>query len=103
VAVAIGVLAVTSEVGEEGCTALELGVSGGNTSVDNVDTCSFTSAGVVGVRCGSSLTGLVGHARQTPSGRALGSVCLLLEFNLAEVGLDNSILLDVFNLKRISK
>jgi hypothetical protein len=36
-AVAISVLAVTSKVGKEGCTTLELGVGGGDTSVDYVE------------------------------------------------------------------
>jgi hypothetical protein len=103
VAVTIGVLAVTGEVGKEGCTALELGVVGGDTSVDNVDTRSFTGAGVVGVGSGSSLAGLVGHAGQAPSRGTLGGVGLLLEgVDLAKVSLDNSILLDVFNLGRVS-
>jgi hypothetical protein len=102
-AVAISVLAVTSKVGKEGCTTLELGVGGGDTSVDYVDAGTLTSGGVVGIGSGASLAVDVGDTRQAPGGRALSGVGPLLDaVNLAKVGLDNGILLDVFDLLIIS-
>ena len=103
VAVAITVLAVTSKVGKEGGTSLELGVGGLNTSIYDVDAGALTSTGVVGVRSAASLAVGMGDTRQTPGGRALGSEGPLLNaVNLAEVGLDNGILLDIFNLVDVS-
>jgi hypothetical protein len=99
VAVAIGVLAVTCVVGKEGSTALKLGVSGGDTGVNNVDTSSGASTAVVGVGGGSSLAVHVRDTRQSPGGRALSDVGLLLEsLDSAKVSLDNCVLLDVVNL-----
>lgn len=41
----------------------------------------------------------MGNARQAPRRAALGHVCLFLEvINFTKVGLDNGVLLDVFNL-----
>ena len=97
-AVSISVGAVSGVVGQEGGAALELGVSGGDTGVDHVHTRASTSGGVVSVRK-SRLAGLVGDTRETPGRGALGSVGLLLErLRLAQVGPDNSILLDVIDL-----
>jgi hypothetical protein len=99
VAIAIGVRAVTSIVGEEGSTTLKLGVSGGDTSVDNVHTSAGAGAAVVGVGSGTSLAVYVGNTRQTPGRRALGHVGLLVEgLERAKVSLDNCVLLDVVNL-----
>jgi hypothetical protein len=99
VAVAIGVLAVTCVVGKEGGTTLELGVSGGDTSVNNVDTSAGASTAVVGVGSGSSLAVHVRDTGQSPGGRALSNIGLLLEgLESAEVSLDNCVLLDVVNL-----
>lgn len=68
-----------------------------DTSVDDVRAGSFTTAGVVGVRCGA--TALAGDTGETPRSRGLGGVSLLLELSLnTKVGLDNGILLDVVDL-----
>jgi hypothetical protein len=40
----------------------------------------------------------MGNAAKAPSGGALGNIGTL--FNIAEVGLDNGVLLDVFNLPK---
>lgn len=95
VAVAIGVRAITSVVGEEGGTSLELSVGGVDTGVNDVDTGAGSRSAVVGVR--SSTLSNVGDTAETPGGGALGYIGALLDG--AEVGLDNSILLDVFNLE----
>jgi hypothetical protein len=98
VAVAVSVGAVPGVVGQEGGAALKLGVSGGDTGVDHVHARVSTSGGIVSVRK-SRLAGLVGDPRETPGRGALGSVGLLLErLRDAQVGPDNSILLDVLNL-----
>jgi hypothetical protein len=103
VAVAISVLAIASKVGKEGCTTFKLGVGGGDTSVDYVDAGTFTSAGVVGVRRTASLEVDVGDTGQAPCRRALSGVGPLLDaVDLAKVGLDNGILLDVFDLFMVS-
>ena len=102
VTVTISVGAIASVIGKEGSTTLELGVSGGDTSVNNVHTGVCSSTAVVGVR--SATTGLVGDTRQTPGGRGLSDVCLLLEMlNFAKVGLDNSILLNVVNTREVAQ
>jgi hypothetical protein len=104
VTVAIGVLAVTGEVGKEGGTALKLGRSRGDTSVDHVHTRAGSGGGVVGVGGGTSLAGLVGNTRQAPGGRALRCVGLLLKgLKLSKVGLDDSILLNVFDLQKSAR
>jgi hypothetical protein len=66
-----------------------------NTRVDNVSAGTCTSSAVVSVRGGT--TALAGDTSETPGRRGLGDVGLLLDFS--EVGLDNSILLDVVDLK----
>lgn len=99
VTIAVGVGAITSKVGEESSTTLELGVGGGDTSVYNIDTRALTSTVVVGVGQSAGLAVLVRNAREPPSGTALGYVGPLREaVDLTKVGLDNSILLDILNL-----
>jgi hypothetical protein len=98
VTVAISVLAVTSVVGKESSTTLKLGVSSRDTSVNNIGAGVGTRGAVIGVR--SATTGCVRDASKTPSGRRLSNIGLLLE--LAKVGLDNGILLDVVDLKYLS-
>lgn len=102
-AVAIGVGAVTSIVGKEGSTTLKFGVGGRDTGVDYVDAGTLTAAGVIGVGSAASLAVDVRDPGQTPGRRALSGVGPLLDaVNLAKVGLDNGILLDIINLQRIS-
>lgn len=96
--VAVSVLTVTSEVAEEGGTALKLWVGSVDTSVDDVGAGTGTSSAVIGV--GSATAALAGDTGKTPSSRGLGDIGLLL--NLSKVGLDNGILLDVVNLCIVS-
>lgn len=120
VTVAIRVLAITRKVGEEYLdevsvwsqthfadrfsygTPFELGMGGLNTSVNNVHT--RARASTIVVRVGQRRTCFAIHmrdARQTPRRTALSHVCPLLEvIKFAEVGLDDSILLDVFDLRK---
>jgi hypothetical protein len=102
VAIAIGVRAVTGVVGKHGGTALELGVGGVDTCVDDVHAGTGTGTAIVGVGGSSCLAGLVGDTRQTPGGRGLSNIGLLLEvLELAKVRLDNGILLNVVDLHRL--
>jgi hypothetical protein len=63
VAVAVGILAITGVIGQEGGTAFKLGVSSINTSVDNVNTSASSGSAIVGVGSRSSLGALVRDAR----------------------------------------
>jgi hypothetical protein len=102
VTVAISVLAVTRIVGQESSATLKLGVRGVNTSVDDIGAGTGTGGAIIGV--GSGTTGYVRDTSEAPSGRRLGNIGLLVEVRgvglreLAQVGLDNSILLDVVDL-----
>lgn len=96
VTIAVSVLAVTGVVGEEGSTALELGVRSGDTSVNDVGAGTGASRVVVGV--GSTTLVLVRDAGKTPGRRSLSNVGLLLEVQLAKIGPDNGILLNVVDL-----
>lgn len=100
VAVSVRVLTVTSIVGEEGSTALKLGVGSVDASVNDIGTSTSTRRGVVDVRAGTRA--LVGDTSKTPCGRRLSCVGLLLEVRLAKVSLDNSILLNVVDLDYVS-
>jgi hypothetical protein len=103
VTIAISVGAVTGEVGKHAGTTLELGVSGVDTCVDDVHTGTGTGTAVVGVGGSSCLAVLVGDTRQTPGGGRLSNVGLLLEvLELAKVGLDDSILLNVVDLHKLA-
>lgn len=101
VAVAISVGTIASVVGEEGSTTLELRVRGGDTSIDDVHAGARSSRGVVGVGSGSRVG--VGDAAETPGSRRLGGVRLLLEsvLDLTEVGLDDCVLLDVVDTRKV--
>lgn len=102
VAVTVSVAAVTGEVGQEGSTTLELGVGGGDTSVDDVGASTRTGSAVVGV--GRGTTSDVGDTTKTPGSRGLSDVGLLLErLRGAKVGLDNGILLDVVNTLHVAE
>lgn len=95
-AIAIGIRTVAGVVGKERGTTLEFGVRGSDSGVDDIHTCVCSGGAVVGIR--TATASLVGDASKTPSGRRLSDVCLLLDvLNLTKVGLDNSILLDVFD------
>ena len=72
----------------------------GDTSVNDIG--ASTSAGRVIVGVGADTLGLVGDTTKTPGRRRLSDVGLLLEVDLAQVGLDNGILLDVVDLYYIS-
>lgn len=99
VAVAVSVVTITSEVLEECSTALELGVGGGNTGVDDVDAGARASAGVVDVLVVAALASSVRDTRKTPGRSALRGEGLLLDgLKLTKVGSDVSILLDVLDL-----
>lgn len=96
-AIAIGVLAVSSVVGEEGCTAFELRVSGVDTGVNYIGACAGTSGVVVGVGRSSPVD--VGDTAETPGGGALSDISLLLQvFDLKVLDGDNGVLLNVLNL-----
>lgn len=101
VAVAISVGTIANVVGEESSTTLELGVRGGDTSINDVNAGARSSRGVVGVGGGSRVG--VGDAAETPGSRRLSGVCLLLEgsLELTKVGLDDSVLLDVVNTREV--
>jgi hypothetical protein len=100
VTVSVRVLTITSIVGEEGSTALKLGVGSVDASVNDIGASTSTSSGDVGVRAGTRA--LVGDTGKTPCGGRLGCVGLLLEVRLAKVSLDNSILLNVVDLGYVS-
>ena len=100
VTVSVRVLTITSIVGEEGSTALKLGVGSVDASVNDIGASTSTSSGVVDVRAGTRL--LVGDTSKAPCGRRLGCVGLLLEVRLAKVSLDDSILLNVVDLGYVS-
>lgn len=100
VAITIGVGTITSKVGKEGGTTLKLGMRGGDTCVNHVRACAGSSTVVVGVR--SATTVLVGNAGKTPGGGRLCHVCSLLQMNLLKLGLDDGVLLNVFNLMNVS-
>lgn len=93
-------------LGRMSLTALELGVGGVDTSVDDVHASVGTGSGVVDVRGGT--LGHVGNAAETPGSTSLGRVGLLLQgeglggVSLSPVGLDNGVLLNVLNLCGIS-
>ena len=75
-------------------------MSSGDTSVNDIG--ASTSAGRVIVGVGADTLGLVGDTTKTPGRRRLSDVGLLLEVDLAQVGLDNGILLDVVDLYYVS-
>lgn len=100
VAVAIGVGAIASVVGEEGSTALEVGVGSVDTRVNDVGAGTGTSGGVVDVR-GRALFG-VGDTAKTVWGTALGGKGPLLNVLLdVDGGLDDGVLLNVLDLGKI--
>jgi hypothetical protein len=70
-------------------------VGGVDTGVNDVDTGASSRSAVIGVR--SRTLSNVGDTAEAPSGGALSDIGALLDG--AEVGLDNGILLDVFNLE----
>lgn len=101
VAVTVSVGAITSIVGKEGSTALELRVGGRDTSVDHVGARVGTSRAVIAVGCATTVD--MRDTGKTPSRGGLGDVGLLLKvlnnaLNAAKVGLDDGVLLDVVNL-----
>ena len=99
VTVAVRVLAIASEVGEETCTALELGMSSVDTSVDDVNTCARSSSAVICV--GGSTGTLVGDTTETPCSRRLSCVGPLLDIlDLAKVCPDDRVLLDVGDTRK---
>lgn len=73
-------------------------MSSRNASVNNVDTRAGARRAVVGVR--RSTLSDMGNTAETPGRGALGDIRPLLD--LAEVGLHDGILLDVFNLGKLA-
>jgi len=99
VTIAVRVLAIASEVGKETCTALKLGMSSVDASVDDVNTCARSGSAVICV--GGGTGALMGDTTETPCSRRLSGVGPLLNIlDLAKVCLDDRVLLDIGNTRK---